>query len=549
MKKILYGVVLLITLVFNSCNSLDVAPPNNITDEQIMEILNGNDEEKKLLILKALGSTLNTNFSLTDKAYLGYSNNNQTTQVDQEFIRNLMGNDVVNGNFSTSGDYHGGFYNLLSTHRQTENTWSMWAMPADMIIAANKVLLYITEEAAEKSTKVKEYRGSALAVHAYGYMLLMERFQKAYTNGGKDGRGMPLYTSYGINPTAEISSATDTYKLIMDELKEAESCMKSVGYTKDKYDDIDLGVVQYLLARAALWCGEWNTCITACQSILAAYPDFIAENHFGGKAINMDSYVDGSMDLKAEDNAFYELSQNPECIMGFKAGDAGNAPVAGTTGNNLFYYYANVFGSGQGGYSRMWPRIDERLYAKMDDNDFRKDNFTTVESKPYHYIFNKQGESDDRTIDAYANLKFAATMCKGVDTRDYQNTADQVTIRSSEVVLMMAEAYAQSGQDTQAKTALNKLLAARTKAGATQLTCDNYKGMQGMTALQMVQLQWRLEMWCEKGLEYYNNKRWNIPVDRTSSNTHFSNVKTLSVDDMVLEIPREETNTNPNWSK
>ena len=54
---------------------------------------------------------------------------------------------------------------------------------------------------------------------------------------------------------------------------------------------------------------------------------------------------------------------------------------------------------------------------------------------------------------------------------------------------MKAEIQARTGDEGGAKNTLNTLLSARTKAGATPLTCDNYQGMSGLSALQMVQLQ------------------------------------------------------------
>ena len=117
-------------------------------------------------------------------------------------------------------------------------------------------------------------------------------------------------------------------------------------------------------------------------------------------------------------------------------------------------------------------------------------------------------------------------------------------MRSSEVLLMKAEAQAQSGDATGAKATLNILLAARTKTGATPLTCDTYPSMANMTALQMVQLQTRIEMWGENGLEFFNNKRWNISVDRTNSSNHIDKTS-YSVAKMTLQIPEEETLYNP----
>ena len=69
--------------------------------------------------------------------------------------------------------------------------------------------------------------------------------------------------------------------------------------------------------------------------------------------------------------------------------------------------------------------------------------------------------------------------------------------------------------------------------------------MRGMSALQMVQLQSRIELWGENGREFYNNKRWNIPVDRSSSPNHV-NTGSIAVQNMTLQIPQKEMDTNPN---
>ena len=67
----------------------------------------------------------------------------------------------------------------------------------------------------------------------------------------------------------------------------------------------------------------------------------------------------------------------------------------------------------------------------------------------------------------------------------------------------------------------------------------------GLSALQMVQLQYRIEMWGENGREYFNNKRWNINVDRTGSTTHVATGMKLSWQDMTIEFPVNEKENNP----
>jgi hypothetical protein len=110
---------------------------------------------------------------------------------------------------------------------------------------------------------------------------------------------------------------------------------------------------------------------------------------------------------------------------------------------------------------------------------------------------------------------------------------------------MLAEAQAQSGDEQGAKTTLNKLLAARTKAGTTTLTCDNYPSMQGMSVLNMVKLQWRIECWGENGWKFWNSKRWG-EVPAYEGSNHWSQKRT--VEHTTWEIPDNETQTNPHWS-
>ncbi len=530
-------VALLAAFSMSSCKSLDVAPPNNITDEQIQKILEEGDESAKNLIVNLVGTGLENFFNTSGYTWSGYSDDNGNSQLDQDFLMNMRGNDVVLGTAATASSKHRTAYNLIKTFTLTDNTYPYYALSACLLTGANKALLYLTPEAAKNGPNAKKYRGQALAVRAYAYMQLMERFQTAYTNGGKDGKGMPIYRSYGTNDPAPISSATDTYQFIIEDLTEAVADLQDMGYTSEP-KDVDLGVAQFLLARAALWYGDWDTCIKAASDLVKHFPNFIKEANYGAKNADFAAYCEGTKDFRSEDNAFLVVAANPEAIMGFLNGEGSNKYTS---------FNANIFANGLAGSSSEAPRIDERLYNKIDDDDFRKDIFTTS-SANYTYKTNEAGVEKTNMIPEYSSMKFAATLAKGVTVRDHQIICDNYIFRSSEAYLMLAEAYAQSGQDAKAKEVLNTLLAARTKAGKPTLTCDNYSGMAGMTALQMVQLQTRIELWCEGGREYYNNKRWNIDVNRAGSSTHYETAATLAVGEMNLAIPRSETTTNTHWA-
>jgi hypothetical protein len=248
----------------------------------------------------------------------------------------------------------------------------------------------------------------------------------------------------------------------------------------------------------------------------------MAEDVYGG--IN-NVGTETEPEIRPETNGFLFNDVNPEVILGWPVGQA-------LTAHNS---WMNPFGEGYGGESEGFARIDNRLYEKIDDSDYRKNCFLATDLGDYTYPTN----SSVKYIPAYTNLKFAATHGIGTDDKKNVGTVTCYYMRTSEVLLMKAEAQAKAGSDADAKTTLNKLLAARTKAGETTLTCDNYSSMSGMTTLEMVQLQTRIELWGEGGREFYNNKRWGIPVDRSSSANHVDK-GTYSVDKMTLQIPEAE---------
>jgi len=551
MKKFIKGIcTAIVGLILASCNdNLDVAPPNSITDEQIQEILASGDETKIQLIMSGLVSNLSANFQLNG-SYSGFGSNPLNPLTNQDLFGNLRGNDIVLGErtLGASGTYQI-FYNIdssfepwLASDRTHNYTW--WWLSTTPATNANKVLVYLGDDviAESNSKSLKDYRARCLTVRAYGYNMLMERFQKAYLQGGKDGKGMPIYTTYGVNTPVAPSSAAATYDFIKKDLKEAVTLLgeaalgeKSDGYTVATTNDIDRGVAQFLLARVSLWTGDYATCISSCQEILTHYPTFIPQAAYGIQNTRAKALADGTDDVKADDNAFSRLAKNPECILGW---------VDGNGAQTYQYSNFNCFAEGSGGLSGYYMRMDNRLYEKIAGDDFRKGIFLT-EPVVYTYPTDKKAF----TIPTYTNLKWGATISLQQTKRNSNINCDYSYFRSSEVLLMLAEAQASSGQDAAAKATLNTLLAARTKTGATILTCDNYPSMKGLSALDMVKLQWRIEMWGENGDEFYNAKRWNVPTDRTSSAIHWSTGKTYTVEHMTYEIPIQETSTNGHWNE
>ncbi|MBW7889757.1 MAG: RagB/SusD family nutrient uptake outer membrane protein [Chitinophagaceae bacterium] len=513
---------------------LDVPPPNNLQDQQIRDLLANGTPEQIKLIMGSMANNMPLTFNTAGIFGMGVADISYYTNQGLGVMRNLEANDIVLGDQAISDVLAGSIeYNLGNFQGSSggANNVAFWYYAWGNITKANQMLGFLPDDVVANNSFLQDAKARALVVRAYSYNFLMENYQDAYTQGGKTKLGMPLYTEFNPNQQFQArASAEDTYRFIKTDLTNAISLLQAAGtgYTANP-SDIDLGVANFVLARVSLVTGDWPAAVTACNSILSGYSglSLMTEAAYGGK--NTGTPANPVFD--PVDNGFLNNDKNPEVILGFPTGIA----------NNYFNSLMNPFGPSYGGLNRAYKRIDERLYNLIADDDYRKDCF---QDNTDFGNFTYQPSGTVNTLPSYINFKFAAT--QSLDgNKDLANSSTCYYMRSSEVLLMKAEALAQqSGQESEAKNTLNQLLAARTRGGSPVLTVDNYPAMAGMTALQMVQLQTRIEMWGEGGLEYYNNRRWNIPVDRSSSNNHI-NKGQLPVSKMTAEIPFDEMNNNP----
>lgn len=556
MKKliILASAAVLGLTVASSCGKmLDVTPPNLITDEQIQDLMLNGTENQKNQILGQIASDLQQYFNVYNIANVGTGALAPSTYCMQgiEWMRGLQGNDIAIGrDANTNGLCGKSFYeNTFKFSNSTESTnKAHWYVNSTIIGKANFVLSYMTEEMASKNATYAAARAGALMVRGYGYMCLMEEYTQPYgtMDVNAEKSGLPIYEVYdpGQTPVGR-STAKETWDFIKKDLKEAVDLVTpAVGYTVgwENLEDLDAAVANFLYARACLLTEDWDGVITACKAIQnSGKYSFIKPENWGGHNAGTDMSAENLI-FYPEDNAFTALKKNPECILGYNVKSLYN-PHSESALCAHFTRLANPFGYYA---SSTCARIDDRLYNKIADNDCRKGAWYTEEIPNFKYL-----DSTPGIVASYGALKYAATYQlndqNGEGHFDVKDVAvgynEFCKFRYSEVVLMLAEAYAQKGDASNAKSTLNTLLAARSN---NALTCDNYPAMSGLTPLQMVQLQYRIEMWGENGREYYNNKRWKINVDRSGSNVHIAKNVKIGWEEMTCQIIEEEVQNNPN---
>jgi hypothetical protein len=530
-NKYITGLAVSGMLLFSGCaDKLEVEPPHSITDKQIAALLASGDEAKIKIVFSGMANSMPLLFNNIGATGAGVADMYYSPQ-GLDANRALEGNDVILGDQDGLDGLLGPVEYQLGdfiTAASGKNV-AYWRYGWFCITTANQMLNYLPDETVGNNLFLKECKARGLFARAYGYNYLMENYQNAFLLGGNTKLGLPLYDRF--QPTQENkprSTSVETYAFIKKDLTTAIALFKEagIGYTAD-LTDIDLAVANFLLARISVWTGDWATAISATTEILAKYPNLLSQAQYGGK--NTGTATDPL--ILPESNGFLNNAQNPEVILGFPLG-------AALTYTNQYF---NAFGKGNGGVGRAYKRIDNRLYDKIAPNDFRKDAFMQPAFGNYVYPPNNISS----LIPTYTNLKFAATHGLGSTNKIDVGASSTYYMRVSEVLLMKAEAEAMTpATEAAAKATLDKLLAARTKTGMTPLTTATYPAMAGLTTLQMVQLQTRIEMWGEGGREFYNNKRWNIPVDRATSANHVTK-SSLPVANMTLQIPENEMLYNP----
>lgn len=554
MKRIYKNIVAAALLVagVSACSSrLDVNNPNYFTKDDIDNILQGDDEEKKDKVVAGLVSVLPGYINIYNAALNGGYSNGYANESNFELRRFMQSGDVVEGSSANKGTYNQWYQNSPSvTYWQTNDdiqNYGYYLGPVYKITNAIKAMQYLSDDNVKEDKKMKGYQAQALTMKAIGYTMLMERYTDLQDVTSETKQGWPIYNDYAYNPATEPKSVAETWATIKEYFDKAvksfhESSIGTKGYlsghTSDVVYSINCAVAQYYRCRAAMDCKDWATVIDGATELLSYYPNFIKASDYGmdqSKLASVAARNDNGWcgkEYNAEENAFYNWEKNPEGIFGSARGSS-----------NMFWTNGgfNALKRGPSGYYQ----VDANIYNALSDNDCRKacilaDDF---ENYPIYSYENNDSTWYSYTMPKYTSLKWAASSSIGHNGEMHDNkytVSDNIYLRTSAVWLMLAEAYAQSGQDAMAKQTLNKLLEARTIEGRPTMTCDNT--MAGMSTMDMVKLQWRIEMWGEGDWAFYNQKRWGTQHKRGAN--HWSKTQ---ISHFTWEIPQKERIGNPYW--
>ncbi len=523
MKKYIVTVAVL-GLLSSACNSkLDVAPPNNITDEQIQEVL----DQNLTTIVKPMADALPSifwqgvpggDFRISDLTSMHL------------WAMGVKSNDIVfMGNTS---DAYNQYVNITEIQGES-NRWNgnMWTWLYGHISSSVNSMLNLMDDVKEENLETDEerqkasYKASGLAMRAYLYLWLMQMWSDNYTEANASSvAGVPYYDTYDpYQDPRSREAASVVWSHILDDAGKAVQLFQAAGtgFT-DAPNDIDLGVACMIWARAAYAAGAWDQVIEAVDLLETKYDNqFISpENYIGDRTGDPNGFPQFTAFSRVD------AAINPEVIFGVEVSNVLTGSYAGSN----FPGWMNCIGDDCYGGSRLgFMCIDKRLFDQIEPNDIRRQNF--LEAPVHNYYFGEKSTVTDN-VPAYANLKFAAKVSPDGST-SAQYKQDIVVMRYSEAVLLKAEAQARSGQDGEAQATLSKLTTARGASAVTE---------SGAALLSRIQLETRIEMWGEQGIEWLRNKRWGIGVDRQSGETNHTSAGVVPAGNaFTWQIPLCET--------
>lgn len=473
MKKNIARILLVITAgsMMTACLK-DTQPTGTISQERLAEVIQAYPEKFEATIngiYSDIQSYYNTNYS-----------HNYFGQKSFDYLTSLMGNDMImTGRYAMSLNHY--LFNFWGQdYIATNNRWREYYRH---IANANDVLKVATADVTDPV--MKNYRAIALGVRGYAYLQLSYLYQYSYYVGADDtkwGKGakydhskdklVPLIDET-VSEDQPRSTVEEIFNFMIKDFEESYSLFAAIGNVRTPSPtDYDGCVVANYLARAYMIKHDWANAAKYAKIVMDNFKMLETKDDIlqGFSDINLPDVLFGC-DITADNTTTYMswFSQMDSYSDGYADG-----PV-----------YRAGFG----------PFVD-----RIADDDIRAEWF--LDDRNYL--------SETRDV-KYQSIKFIAVGRTNAlsNNLDGWNLGDYIYLRSEEAYYMHAECLAHQDKLDEAISELNAIMALRQPGYACTATTK-------ADFLEELNFQKRVEFWGE-GIEFLDNRRLNIPVDRTDA--------------------------------
>ena len=435
-------------------------------------------------------------------------------------------------------------------HTRTNSIYDAYAWYYYYTIAGNANTILANIDNAEGTEAERNFvKASALTFRAYAFEKLVHyycwRWQDS-NNGASQGIVLRLDESTGGQGYATLA---ETYAQIYKDLDEAIMLFEQSGMDRNASQVWmpNINVAHAIYARAALTKQDYTKALTEAKLARQNYPLMSNAEYHAGFCNPTSEWIFGSFGSAQENNWYWSYGTQYACN-GYYANAAGAANGAGSIGRELI--------------NRI-PNNDARKALFLTEDKFPGYNFNDGSAMDLGYGILGMGD-DEKKADAL--WEKAAAYCQkmavsgleapyqagymylGGQLKFYVFDTPGVSylpfIRSSEMVLVEAEANYFLNDETAARAALVELNA--TSGRNPEYTCDK----SGEALWNEIMDYRELELWGE-GFAWSDYKRWNRDIVRHSfaegGNAHISVAKTIpasGVNKWTWDVPLNETDYN-----
>lgn len=435
-------------------------------------------------------------------------------------------------------------------HTRTNSIYDAYAWYYYYTIAGNANTILANIDNAEGTEAERNFvKASALTFRAYAFEKLVHyycwRWQDS-NNGASQGIVLRLDESTGGQGYATLA---ETYAQIYKDLDEAIMLFEQSGMDRNASQVWmpNINVAHAIYARAALTKQDYTKALTEAKLARQNYPLMSNTEYHAGFCNPTSEWIFGSFGSAQENNWYWSYGTQYACN-GYYANAAGAANGAGSIGRELI--------------NRI-PNNDARKALFLTEDKFPGYNFNDGSAMDLGYGILGMGD-DEKKADAL--WEEAAAYCQkmavsgleapyqagymylGGQLKFYVFDTPGVSylpfIRSSEMVLVEAEANYFLNDETAARAALVELNA--TSGRNPEYTCDK----SGEALWNEIMDYRELELWGE-GFAWSDYKRWNRDIVRHSfaegGNAHISVAKTIpasGVNKWTWDVPLNETDYN-----
>ena len=435
-------------------------------------------------------------------------------------------------------------------HTRTNSIYDAYAWYYYYTIAGNANTILANIDNAEGTEAERNFvKASALTFRAYAFEKLVHyycwRWQDS-NNGASQGIVLRLDESTGGQGYATLA---ETYAQIYKDLDEAIMLFEQSGMDRNASQVWmpNINVAHAIYARAALTKQDYTKALTEAKLARQNYPLMSNAEYHAGFCNPTSEWIFGSFGSAQENNWYWSYGTQYACN-GYYANAAGAANGAGSIGRELI--------------NRI-PNNDARKALFLTEDKFPGYNFNDGSAMDLGYGILGMGD-DEKKADAL--WEEAAAYCQKMAVSDleapyqagYMYLGGQLKfyvfdtpgvsylpfIRSSEMVLVEAEANYFLNDETAARAALVELNA--TSGRNPEYTCDK----SGEALWNEIMDYRELELWGE-GFAWSDYKRWNRDIVRHSfaegGNAHISVAKTIpasGVNKWTWDVPLNETDYN-----